>query len=247
MVYNSPRLSEEINEEIHSEELYINHYKLKVLPSFEYRRNVLAKKKYHQVMKYFNKPGRVLDIGCGLGDVLSVFDENGWECLGIDFNKFAADFVTKQFGIDVLRKNIFQYKTNKKFDLIMLWGVLEHVYHPFKLLVHVKSLLHDDGIMLIEVPSADSLLVRYCEHTSVDVDRTFEEGRHIMLFSVQSLIEMCKKAGFVCIDLYSNGLDISTINNIKSVNLSNKQKAQLQNVLDDSLQSDLLRGYFKKG
>ena len=246
MVYASPRFTEKINEEIHSQDKYVEHFKCKVIPSIDYRRNVLAKNKYLQLMEYFRGPGKVLDIGCGLGEVLSIFKEYGWECTGIDFNDFAVKYAEDNFGIKIIKENVFNIATEEQYDLIMLWGVLEHVYAPYKLLEKAHSLLKENGLLLVEVPSSDSLLVRYCEQTGEEAYRTFESARHIMLFSRKALLDMCGKCGFVCENLVSNGLDISTLSRMNNIELPEEETDKLQKILDDSLQGDLLRGFFRK-
>ncbi|NCA93455.1 class I SAM-dependent methyltransferase [bacterium] len=216
------------------------------MPTIDYRRNVLAKNKYKQVMEFFKKPGRVLDIGCGLGELLSVFKENGWKSDGIDFNDFAVEYAKNNFNLNIKKCDIFKMPEEEKYDLVMLWGVIEHVYTPDSLLKKCKALLKKNGLLLIEVPSADSLLVRYCEATGKEAHRTFESARHIMLFSQRSLIEMCSRNGFACKKLLSNGLDVSTISKMNGLNLESECVNIIQNILDESLQGDLLRGFFIK-
>lgn len=246
MLYAVPRFIKEINTQIHSQERYMEHYKQKVIPSIDYRRNVLAKNKYRQLMEFFNKPAKVIDIGCGLGEVLSIFKENGWDCTGIDFNDFAIDYAAKQFGLKISKQDIFEMDETPQYDLVMLWGIIEHVYEPQRLLKKCNALLKKDGLLLIEVPSADSLLVRYCEATGEEAHRTFESARHIMLFSIRSFMEMCEKNGFRCKKLLSNGLDVSTIVRMKKLDFPIEQIGIMQSILDISLQGDLLRGFFKK-
>ena len=108
-------------------------------------------------------------------------------------------------------------------------------------------MLEDDGLLLLEVPSADSVLVKYYEKTSKPVDRIIEGDRHIMIFSLRSFIEMTDKAGFCADEIKSNGLDISTLNRLElNDELTISQVNKIQQLLDDSMQGDLLRGFFKK-
>jgi len=247
MVYVTPRLKETITHDLYNEKPYTEFYKIKLIPSVDYRKNVLGVRKYEQINKHFKKPGKVLDIGCGIGEVLSVFKDNNWDCTGIEFNEFAADYAQKNFGLNIINKSIYDFDGTEQYDLIMLWGVLEHFYDPSKVLRKIHELLKDDGILLLEVPSADSVLVRYYEKTSKMVDRIIEGDRHIMLFSVRGFLEMTEKAGFAPIDVKSNGLDISTLNRLElDKKLDNSLTNELQLMLDNSLQGDLLRGFFKK-
>jgi hypothetical protein len=101
---------------------------------------------------------------------------------------------------------------------------------------------------VIEVPSADSFLVRYVEATGKKADRIIEGDRHLMLFSTISFKGMLKNAGFTSKKLLSNGLDTATINRLflEKV-LSDESVDVIQKTLDESMQGDLLRGFFTKG
>ena len=248
MVYVSPRLKEKITHNLYSEEDYTQFYKIKLLPALDYRRNVLGLNKYKQIVSLLNKDkGKVLDIGCGLGEVLSIFDENEWDTLGVEFNSFAANYAKEQFGIPVINQSIYDFNEKDKFDVIMLWGVLEHLYNPLNILNKCRGLLSEDGLLVIEVPSADSFLVRYGESTNKKVDRIIEGDRHLMLFSVNSLKGMLEKTGFTCKKLLSNGLDIATVNRLfMEKSLPNETIDVVQKALDESMQGDLLRGFFIK-
>lgn len=249
MVYVNPRFREEIAHNLYSEADYTEFFKIKLIPSIDYRRNVLAKNKHRQIMEYFKAPGRALDIGCGLGEVLSVFKEEGWDCTGIEFNKFAADYASKKFGLRIMNKSVFDIGASKKtrYDLIMMWGVLEHFYDPAKILRKIRTMLAPDGLLVLEVPSADSVLVRFVEMTGRPVDRIVEGDRHIMLFSLKAFKGITGKCGFSPVKIVSNGLDISTISRLYMDDFLTKEGAgRLQAVLDESLQGDLLRGFFKK-
>jgi len=248
MVYVSPRFKEDIVHSLYSEQDYAEFFKIKLVPTVDYRRNVLAVNKYKQFIAVTGKkPARVLDVGSGLGEMLSVFSENGWETTGIEFNEFAANFSKERFNLNIIQESIFKYEPDQKYDVIMLWGVLEHFTNPQSVLKKVHTFLNDGGVLLLEVPSADSLLVRHAERMELEVDRIIEGDRHIMLFSLRGLLEMTAENGFGSLSLFSNGLDISTLNRLKFKNkLGLKEVNMLQAVLDESFQGDLLRGYFRK-
>ncbi len=247
MVYVSPRLKESITHDLYNKDLYNESYIIKLIPSIDYRKNVLGFSKFNQISKYVKKPGKILDIGCGLGELLSVFQDKGWNCTGIEFNEFSANYAKDNFDLDIVNKSIYDFQGTNQYDVIMLWGVLEHFFNPTKVLKKINSLLKDEGVLVIEVPSADSVLVRYCENTSRPVDRIIEGDRHIMLFSLEGLKNITRRTGFYPDKIYSNGLDISTLNRLELNNiLELPQINELQKLLDISMQGDLLRGFFKK-
>ena len=247
MVYVSPRIRETILHDSYNEEDYADFYRLKLIPSLDYRREVLGRRKYDQISVYFSCPGTILDIGCGLGDLLSVFKEKGWSCLGIEFNKFAAGFAREKFGLNIIDRSVFDFDpAEAQFDCIMLWGVLEHFTRPMEVLEKVHQLLKKGGLLVLEVPNADSILVRYYERFGGYVDRIIEGDRHIMLFSVESLKEMTDRAGFKLVHLQTNGLDLDTLLRLNGVACPKELASHLQYAVDESMCGDLLRGFWKK-
>ena len=78
-------------------------------------------------MDYINKlkPGKILDIGCGLGWLLSAVDD-AWEKHGVEISQYASEYATKYANIkndDFLNVD---YDSNF-FDLIVMHHVIEHM------------------------------------------------------------------------------------------------------------------------
>lgn len=247
MVYVTPRLKESILHGSYDEDGYADYYKLKIIPSLQYRREVLGVRKYDQVMSYCTGTGAVLDIGCGLGELLSVFKEQGWTAHGIEFNRFAADFARETFGLEVVARSIMEFDPpDGRYDCVMLWGVLEHFTRPLEVLRKVYRMLAPDGLLVLEVPSGDSVLVRYVERFGGPVNRIIEGDRHNMLFSVRALREMTQRAGFELAHLQSNGLDLDTLLEMSGAGLPAETVGRIQAAVDAGFGGDLLRGFWRK-
>lgn len=247
MVYVTPRLREEILHDSYNEEDYNAAAKYKLIPAVDYRREVIGRRKYQQIAAYFEKPGSILDVGCGLGELLSIFDENGWSCLGVEFNELSAGYAREKFGLDIIQKSIFDFDAGEqRFDCIMLWGVLEHFTQPVEVLRKVYQLLGSGGLLVLEVPNGDSILVRYYEKFGGYIDRIIEGDRHIMLFSPSSLRQMTERCGFKLVHLQSNGLDIDTILRLKNQAYEPQVISRIQYAIDEALCGDLLRGFWRK-
>ena len=111
----------------------------KEMPKLEQRALKLAK-------------GAVLDVGCGAGSHSLYLQEKGFEVKGIDISKGAIT-VSKQRGIlnaevkDVLEET-------QTFDTILLLmngtGIFQELSQVSKYLSHLKSLLNNDGQILID-------------------------------------------------------------------------------------------------
>ena len=74
-----------------------------------------------------------------------------------------------------------------------MFHVLEHLKDPIEYLINLKSLLAENGVIVIEVPNAnDALLSLYgCEKFS---DFTYWES-HLFLFDNTTLTTLVKRAG----------------------------------------------------
>ena len=82
-------------------------------------------------------PGKILDIGCGYGWILSSLN-NKWKKFGIEKSKLASSKASKYCKI--ISNDFNKFKTNKKFDVVLMIHVIEHLKEPEKVL-KVKKLI----------------------------------------------------------------------------------------------------------
>lgn len=140
-----------------------------------------------------DKSTKILDIGCGFGQLLLKLRERGYvNSKGIDISKEACDCCKSQ-GIKAEKiKDIADYckKTKEKYDLIIMSHVLEHIEKEeiVKTLIDIrKHLLTEKGKLCIIVPNAQSNTGCYW---------FFEDFTHKTLFTSGSLFYVLSAAGF---------------------------------------------------
>lgn len=124
---------------------------------------------------------KLLDIGCGTGDFLVTCKNKGWNVVGVEPNKNAKQLAESKIN-DESVSTIF-YDINelefKKFDVITLWHVLEHVPNLEDYISKLKSLLKPNGVLVIAVPNFKSYDAQYYkEHWAA-----FDVPRHLWHFS----------------------------------------------------------------
>ena len=110
--------------------------------------------KLFSVENFLGKLGRFLDIGCGSGSLLLRAKELGWEVFGIEPSQIAAKHAENK-GLSII-EDFFQnmdFSSLGKFDVIHMKNLLEHTSSPVKILEKCKSILSDQGILIIEVPN----------------------------------------------------------------------------------------------
>jgi len=137
---------------------------------------------------------RILDIGCGLGQMLSALKEKGFVQLhGVDISIEAVDTCLAN-GLNVTRiDDIRTYcKTymGERFDVIVMSHVLEHL--PKDNIIETLHLIREyllmpQGRFIAMVPNAQSNTHAYW---------AYEDFTHTTLFTAGSLFYVMKAAGY---------------------------------------------------
>ncbi|QDU85943.1 Malonyl-[acyl-carrier protein] O-methyltransferase [Planctomycetes bacterium Pla163] len=134
---------------------------------------------------------RVLDVGCGSGDLLARYAELGWSAHGIEVSPHGCE-VARAKGLEVHQGDVFDapFPTGR-FDLIILSHVVEHVLDPVGFLARVREFLAPGGLLVVLTPNSRALgLQRYrsCWFP-------LEAPRHLMLFCPRTLTNTAREAG----------------------------------------------------
>ena len=105
----------------------------------------------------------ILDIGCGSGELLLCLKHYGYTDLaGIDISPEQVELAIKNGLSEVTCVNFedFLGQTKKKYDLVFLMDVLEHLSKNdiIALLESISKCLKDNGQLIIHVPNGQGLL-----------------------------------------------------------------------------------------
>lgn len=245
-LYVSPRLNDACIAELYSDDYYSEMYTRSMLPIFEKRKQLIGRRKFAQTVSYWGgeRKGKVLDVGAGIGEVTDVFREEGWQSHAIEMNKVAVEWLKGRGHKEVFHGTLDEYATTEKYDIIMAWGVVEHVIDPDAFLKKVHSLLAPGGLFVSEVPHGQCLLVDMARKTAMDPKRILMGEQHIVLYSTQAYRDLHERNGFKKAHLQTNGLDFSTIFKEFDVNIEDGLLAAMQECIDDEMYGDLLRGFW---
>jgi 2-polyprenyl-3-methyl-5-hydroxy-6-metoxy-1,4-benzoquinol methylase len=97
--------------------------------------------------------GRMLDAGCGRGDLGAAMIERGWEVTGIDPSPLACEVAASQ-GLKTVEGTLSTADLgDAQFDLITFQHSLEHVFDPSHDIEIVRRHLVPGGRVLISVPN----------------------------------------------------------------------------------------------
>ena len=122
-------------------------------------RNQIIKTIVNGVVKDFPPGYRVLEIGCGTGNVLRHLEStctNG-QVIGLDLFIEGLRYAKKRVSCALIQADLHQPPFQAHFDLIGMFDVLEHMSDDKQVLEDVHRLLAPNGILLLTVPAHMSL------------------------------------------------------------------------------------------
>lgn len=246
-LYVSPRLNDISIKKLYSDDYYNEMYTRSMLPVFEKRKRLIGQSKFNQAISLYqgDENGRVLDIGAGIGEVIDVFRENGWGSHVIELNPVAVKWLSERGYDEVFLGSLDEYVTGNKYDIIMAWGVIEHVVNPDSFLKKIHKLLAPNGLFVSEVPHGQCLLVDIVRKTGMDPKRVLMGEQHIILYSTHAYVELHERNGFEQVHLQTNGLDCDTIFKENGINMPDKILESMQACIDERMYGDLLRGFWR--
>lgn len=145
------------------------------------------------------KGKKVLDAGCFTGNLMKFLIPYGALCFGYD-PSVTGIAVAKHLGLNVSLAGSFCSSEyfGKKFDLITLSHVLEHILDHKAFFEDLDNALTDESLIYIEVPDLQNF------HLSGDPNRLVDErdpmlqfnSEHINFFTKQSLWRMMDRLGY---------------------------------------------------
>ncbi|HEX3371556.1 MAG TPA: methyltransferase domain-containing protein, partial [Candidatus Acidoferrales bacterium] len=99
------------------------------------------------------KGSSVLEVGCGPGLMLEAFRRRGWQVSGTERNEAAAETARQTLGTNTIATSLEDLPAHSRFDLIVLFQVLEHVDDPVSMLRECAKKLAPGGCLIANVPN----------------------------------------------------------------------------------------------
>jgi SAM-dependent methyltransferase len=135
--------------------------------------------------------GRLLDVGCGRGDLGAAFRRSGWEVAGVDPSESAVE-AARHLGIDARTGTIEDAPwPDRSFDAVVFNHSLEHVPDPVDALRHAVRLVRPGGRVAVVVPDWGSWQRRRFGSRWFHLDLP----RHLQHFDAHALEEAVRRAG----------------------------------------------------
>lgn len=137
--------------------------------------------------------GKILDIGCGRGWMISILKSMGWEVYGTELSVESSSFARESLNLNVLTKKVADCNFQSGyFDVVTLWHVLEHLPDPISGLREINRVLKDNGALVVEVPDFGGFQARLFGNKWFHLD----SPRHLFHFTDKTLKRCLEDTGF---------------------------------------------------
>jgi 2-polyprenyl-3-methyl-5-hydroxy-6-metoxy-1,4-benzoquinol methylase len=126
-----------------------HHYTQWILDSAA--RDDLWKRRLEIILR-FKQKGRLLDVGAGIGQFLSIASRN-FKCLGTELSAAAIALAYEHYAITLSHQTAENMTFDRSFDLITLFHTLEHCLQPEAVIKQCSRHLDEQGMLFIAVPN----------------------------------------------------------------------------------------------
>ena len=182
--FTSPRPTQNNIIKYYKSDSYISHSNKSNSPIniiYKIVRNFTLNQKL-RIINRFSNQGNLLDYGCGTGHFITHAQSKGWNITGVEPDTEARQIASKRTN----SPNIFDslsHLSNKRFNVITLFHVLEHVHDLNQTLRKLVEITSKQGIIFVAVPNHKSYdAIKYKADWAA-----YDLPRHLYHFDTNSL------------------------------------------------------------
>ena len=159
--------------------------------------------------------GRLLDLGCGVGNFLAAARDAGFDVTGVEFNASAVRFAQRHYGLHnvfAMRSEDFQAAhPQERFDVVTFFEVLEHQADPQRFLEIAKDCLVAGGFLALSVPNR--------ERWQKGVETLDYPPNHLTRWSRAALRSLLERNGFEILSMRREVLGVCRAAQVLSMGL----------------------------
>jgi len=185
----------------------------------------LCRKK--MIVEAINKinPSTILEVGCGSGDLAERLSSK-YDYTGIDINEHNIESLKKSVpNGNFICINLFKFKSEKKFDLLICSEVIEHVKNDYAFIKRLSNYIKKGGFLLLSTPGRRNL-----------VGKNDILAGHYRRYEFEDLNKLATKSKLKIVNLYSIGIPIANLfkfyNDYRAGNILKNNKLHKKNMFE---------------
>jgi len=179
-------------------------------------------------------PGSLLDVGAGTGLFVEASVRAGWRAIGVETSPAAVRIARTITRASVIQGRVEELSFEESFDAVTLWDVLEHLPDPRAMLIRIRDLLRNRGIVCISLPNVAGIKARVLGNKWRYFRREFG---HVSHFSPTTLATLLGQGGFVPEQVWTSGsFNLGKPFGLDAIDIRERHRtlAILQNFADDT-------------
>ena len=117
----------------------------------------------------------------------------GYDTNAVELRKDRAQEIANMLSIPIWSCDFLKFESEKKFDILTMGDIIEHVTNPKLALEKAYSLLKEDGVLWLSTPNYNSAFTQIMKFR----DAMWKEPEHISYFHFKGLESLANDVGFV--------------------------------------------------
>ncbi len=216
-IYITPRPTEEVLNWFYKYSVNYAYWNKHIFPaSEEKRRERIFVPRVDAILKYCEKysvkTDSLLEIGAAFGTFCSEMKSRNIfkKVIGVEPTPDLAQ-TCREKGIEIIEKTIEQieFLDEEKFDVVVNFEVIEHLFSPKDFIVQCKKMLKKGGLFVVTCPNGKGFDITVLGQESIAIDH-----EHLNYFNPKSLSDLISSCGFEVLETETPGrLDAELVRN----------------------------------
>ena len=145
----------------------------------------------YTLIKKYKPSGSLFDLGAGWGHFMLTGQQLGYDVYGIEISEQPYLYSKNDLKLPVDHIDFFEMKEDKKFDIITMWDVLEHIDKADPFIEKCARINSKNGYIVIQVPQIDSYFAKKYkdEWKMMSLD-------HVNYFGKKTITQLLNKHGY---------------------------------------------------